>query len=69
MTVETQHDYAKALAVIKTFLAKAGPPGGSQNLTESDLAELQRLSLLVERYEDEQYPMPVHELSTLHKKE
>ena len=54
LTIETQHDYTEALAIIETFLAK-----GSPNLTDSDLAELQRLSLLVERYEDEHYPMPV----------
>ena len=54
LTIETQHDYTQALAVIETFLAK-----DSTNLTETDLAELQRLSLLVERYEDERYPMPV----------
>ena len=54
LTIETQHDYTQALDVIETFLAK-----GSANLTETDLAELQRLSLLVERYEDEHYPMPV----------
>lgn len=58
LIIKTQHDYTEALAAIETLLTKAGPPGGSLNLTESDLAELQRLSLLVERYEDEQYPMP-----------
>ena len=54
LTIETSTDYEQAMAVIETYLAK-----GSVNLTESDLAELQRLSLLVERYEDEHYPMPV----------
>ncbi len=54
LTVETQKHYEQALAEIEVFLAK-----GSSNMTEADLAELQRLSLLVERYEDEHYPMPV----------
>lgn len=54
LNVETKREYADALAVIETCLAK-----GSANLTESDLAELQRLSLLVERYEEEHYPMPI----------
>lgn len=54
LAVETQYDYENALAVIETYLAK-----GSANLVELDLAELQRLSLLVERYEEEHYPMPV----------
>lgn len=59
LTIETQKEYTQALAVIETYLTKAGLPGGSAKLTEPDLAELQRLSLLVERYEDEAYAMPV----------
>lgn len=54
LTIGTHKEYLQALAVIETYLTK-----GSANLTETDLAELQRLSLLVERYEDEEYPMPV----------
>lgn len=52
LTVETLAEYEQAMEVIETYLAK-----GSTNLTEPDLAELQRLSLRVERYEDEHYPM------------
>ena len=54
LAVETQPQYDQAMAVIETFLAK-----GSENLTETDLAELQRISLLAERYEKEHYPMPI----------
>ena len=54
LTVKTQVDYEQAMEGIETYLAK-----GSANLSETDLAELQRLSLLVERYEEEPYPMPV----------
>lgn len=54
LTIGTHKEYLQALAVIETYLTK-----GSANLTETDLAELQRLSLLVERHEDEEYPMPV----------
>lgn len=54
LTIETQNEYSQAMEVIETYLAK-----GALNLTETDLAELQRLSLLVERYEEERYPMPV----------
>lgn len=54
LTIDTQNEYSRAMEVIETYLAK-----GSPNLTEVDLAELQRLSLLVERYEEEHYPMPV----------
>lgn len=54
LNVDTQDQYNQALEVIETYLAK-----GSVNMTEADLAELQRLSLLAERYEEEHYPMPV----------
>ncbi|GAB3893518.1 hypothetical protein [Spirosoma agri] len=59
LTIETLRDYKQVMAVIETQLAK-----GSANMTETDLAELQRLSLLAEHYEEEHYPMPV-ELATL----
>ncbi len=42
---------------IETYSAKAGPPGGSANPTETDLADLQRFSLLVKHYQEEHYPM------------
>lgn len=54
LTIEKQNDYTQAMELIEVYLAKK-----SANLSEADLAELQRLSLLVERYEDEHYPMPV----------
>ena len=54
LTVNTQNEYTQAMEVIETYLAKS-----SATMTEVDLAELQRLSLLVERYEEEHYPMPV----------
>jgi antitoxin component HigA of HigAB toxin-antitoxin module len=54
LAVETQTQYDQAMSVIETFLAKK-----SANLTETDLAELQRISLLAERYEKEHYPMPI----------
>jgi HTH-type transcriptional regulator/antitoxin HigA len=54
LNVNTQGEYNQAMEVIETYLAK-----GSVNMTEAGLAELQRLSLLVERYEEEHYPMPV----------
>jgi HTH-type transcriptional regulator/antitoxin HigA len=54
LTIETANDYEQVMAVIETYLAK-----GSAAMTEVDLAELQRLSLLAERYEEEHYPMPV----------
>ena len=54
LEINTDNHYRQAMAVIETYLAK-----GSSHLTETDLAELQRLSLLVEKYEDAHYPMPV----------
>lgn len=54
LKIETEKEYNDALTQIEAFLSK-----GSSILTEPELAELQRLSLLVEKYEDEYYPMPV----------
>ncbi len=54
LEINTDSHYHQAMAVIEIYLAK-----GSEHLTEADLAELQRLSLLVEKYEDMHYPMPV----------
>lgn len=54
LSVKTPADYQKAMDTIENYLAK-----GSVNLTKPDLAEPQRLSLLIERYEDKQYPMPI----------
>lgn len=50
----TERDYNEAMELIDLFLAK-----GSAKMTEADLAELQRLSLLTEQYEDVHYPMPI----------
>ncbi len=54
LEINTDNHYHQAMAVIETYLVK-----GSESLTEADLAELQRLSLLVEKYEEVHYPMPV----------
>ena len=42
------------MAVIETYLAR-----DSDTLTATDLAELRKLSVLVEHYEDRHYPIPV----------
>ena len=54
LTIETKTDYERTLAQIENYLVK-----DAANFTEADLGELRRLSVLVERYEDRQYPMPV----------
>ena len=54
LAINTDNHYHQAMAAIETYLSK-----GSDTLTDSDLAELQRLSLLVKKYEDIHYPMPV----------
>jgi HTH-type transcriptional regulator/antitoxin HigA len=51
--IETQEDYKKALSQIEVYLSK-----GFENLLESETNELQRLSLLVEKYESIHYPIP-----------
>jgi len=50
----SERDYNEAMEQIALFLAK-----GSAKMTEADLSELQRLSLLAEQYEDAHYPMPI----------
>jgi len=46
-------DYKKTLEIIETYLQK-----GFDNLNEEETKELQRISLLVEKYEAIFYPMP-----------
>jgi len=54
LAITSERDYNEAMELIEVFLAK-----GSAKMTEADLAELQRLSLLAEQYEDVHYPMPI----------
>ncbi len=51
--IDTGTDYRKALTIIERHLAKGG-----MNLSNSKLIELQRLSLLIEKYENRHHPMP-----------
>ncbi len=50
----TEQDYNEAMKQINLFLAKE-----SAQMTEADLSELRRLSVLAEQYEDVHYPMPI----------
>lgn len=54
LAITSERDYNEAMELIEVFLAK-----GSAKMTEADLGELQRLSLLAEQYEDVHYPMPI----------
>ncbi|TAE33463.1 MAG: helix-turn-helix domain-containing protein [Cytophagales bacterium] len=54
LAINSERDYNEAMAQIEVILVK-----GSANMTEAEMAELQRLSLLAEQYEDVHYPMPV----------
>lgn len=54
LAINSERDYNEAMEQIEVILAK-----GSASMTETEMAELQRLSLLAEQYEDIQYPMPV----------
>ncbi|GAA4445942.1 hypothetical protein GCM10023189_00490 [Nibrella saemangeumensis] len=54
LTVDTNEEYQLAAEAIEELLSK-----GFDRLSITETAELQRLSLLVEKYEDIHYPMPV----------
>ena len=54
LAITSEQDYNEAMEIIEVFLTK-----GSAKMTDADLAELQRLSLLAEQYEDVHYPMPI----------
>jgi HTH-type transcriptional regulator / antitoxin HigA len=54
LAITSERDYNEAMELIEVFLAK-----GSAKMTDADLGELQRLSLLAEQYEDVHYPMPI----------
>ena len=50
----TEQDYSETMEQIEMLLAK-----GSASMSQTDLAELQRLSVEVEKYENLLYPMPI----------
>jgi HTH-type transcriptional regulator / antitoxin HigA len=51
--ITSEIDYKDALGAIETFLQK-----GFNELTDSENKELQRISLLIEKYEMVHYPLP-----------
>lgn len=51
--ITNETEYRKALEIIEPFLLK-----GFDNLTEEEELELNRMSLLIEAYEDIHYMMP-----------
>ena len=53
-TISTENQYNRALEAIETYLQK-----GSNALSFDEKKELQRISLLVEAYEQEVSPMPL----------
>lgn len=52
--ISTNSQYHSTLAKIESFIEK-----GFNNLTRSETLELQKLSLSVEEYELQKYPMPL----------
>ncbi len=52
--IMSERDYNEVMDQIELYLTK-----GSAKMTETDLADLQRLSLIVEKYENMLYPMPM----------
>jgi len=51
--ITNETDYQHAMQAIEVFLQK-----GFDKLSEAETLELQRISLLVEKYEAVQYPLP-----------
>ncbi|MBA2563357.1 MAG: helix-turn-helix domain-containing protein [Chitinophagaceae bacterium] len=54
MKISTNSQYHTALAKIESFVEK-----GFKNLAQRETEELQKLSVAVEEYEMQKYPMPV----------
>ena len=54
MKINTNSQYHTALAKIESFIEK-----GFKNLTKGETEELQKLSVEVEEYEMQKYPMPL----------
>lgn len=52
--IKTEAEYDAALAVIEELLQI-----GEENMTEKQLEELERVSIAVEKYEEEHYPIPL----------
>lgn len=51
--IENESDYRAALAAIEPLLKR-----GFENLSPAEDAELARVSLLIDAFENQQYPMP-----------
>jgi HTH-type transcriptional regulator/antitoxin HigA len=51
--ITSEIEYKTALDAVETFLQK-----GFDKLTEIETKELQRISLLIEKYEAQHYPLP-----------
>ncbi len=54
MKISTNSQYHSALAQIERYIEK-----GFKNLTKRETAELKKLSVTVEEYEMQKYPMPL----------
>ncbi len=60
--IRNEKQYAQVMVLIEKFIQKATDGGGFSTLSETDANELQRLTLLVEAFEDQDLnimPLPV----------
>lgn len=60
--IRTRNQYDQVMELIETYLSKATENGGFSSLTKKENAELKKLSLMAEQYEDEAMkimPLPV----------
>ena len=55
MKINTNSQYHATLAQIESYIEK-----GFKNLTKRETTALQKLSVEVEEYESQKYPMPLH---------
>lgn len=60
--IRTEAQYNQVMVLIETFIAKATTGGGFHSLSQTELDELNKVSLLAEQYEDEVLkimPLPI----------
>lgn len=64
-TIESHDDYINIMTVIEKYLQKATQKGSFDRLLPEEAAELQRLSVLAEAYEDSIPVFPINPPQTL----
>lgn len=63
--IKSKSDYDEIMKQIEKLLQKSTNQGGSQSLTENEIKELQTLSIIAEKFEDQLSLMPIKVPTTL----